>query len=122
MWDAGLIEVSTFSYLIDQAEPTDEVRAAVVRWLSGLREVAAAWIDEADRRAVDQLLDPTGPHYVGRRDDVFVLATHTAHVGTAAGPGSGIATPARLRTQDARASLKERALSRNPNATGSHGA
>ena len=81
--DAGLTEVSSFSYLIDEPEPTDQVRAAVVRWLSGLREVAADWIDEADRHAVDQLLDPAGPHYVGLRDDVFLLAAHTVHIGTA---------------------------------------
>ncbi len=88
--DAGLTEVSSFSYLIDEPEPTDQVRAAVVRWLSGLREVAADWIDEADRHAVDQLLDPAGPHYVGLRDDVFLLAAHTVHIGTA--------TPASTRT------------------------
>ena len=81
--DAGLTEVSSFSYLIDEPEPTDQVRAAVVRWLSGLREVTADWIDEADRHAVDQLLDPAGPHYVGLRDDVFLLAAHTVHIGTA---------------------------------------
>ncbi len=88
--DAGLTEVSSFSYLIDEPEPTDQVHAAVVRWLSGLREVAADWIDEADRHAVDQLLDPAGPHYVGLRDDVFLLAVHTVHIGTA--------TPASTRT------------------------
>ncbi len=84
--DAGLTEVSSFSYLIDEPEPTDQVRAAVVRWLSGLREVAGPWIDEADRHAVDQLLEPAGPYYVGGRDDVFLLAAHTVHVGTAVDP------------------------------------
>ncbi|MGI9062332.1 MAG: class I SAM-dependent methyltransferase [Pseudonocardiaceae bacterium] len=80
--DAGLTEVSSFSYLIDEPEPTDQVRAAAIRWLSGMLEMAAAWIDEADRHTVDQLLDPAGPHYVGGRDDVFLLAAHTVHVGT----------------------------------------
>ncbi|MDQ3152256.1 MAG: methyltransferase domain-containing protein [Actinomycetota bacterium] len=80
--DAGLTEVSSFSYLIDEPEPTEQVRAAAIRWLSGMLEMAAAWIDEADRHTVDQLLDPAGPHYVGGRDDVFLLAAHTVHVGT----------------------------------------
>jgi hypothetical protein len=57
-----------------------------VRWLSGLREVAGPWIDEADRHAVDQLLEPAGPYYVGGRDDVFLLAAHTVHVATAVDP------------------------------------
>lgn len=81
---AGLVDVGSFSYLIDRpAPPTDDVREAAVRWLSGLRETAEEWISEPDRRAADQLLDPYGPHYLGLRDDVFLLAAHTVYLGTA---------------------------------------
>ncbi|MGH4018248.1 MAG: class I SAM-dependent methyltransferase [Pseudonocardiaceae bacterium] len=84
MTDAGLVDVSSFSYLIDRpAPPTDQVRDAVLRWLSELRDVAGDWIGEADLRTLDQLLDPGSPHYAGRRDDVFVLAADTVHLGTA---------------------------------------
>src|SRR5918997_1141329 len=69
--DAGLVDVSSFSYLIDRpAPPTDGVRAEVLRWLSGVREVAEPWISEPDLRVIGELLDEQGPHYVGRRDDV----------------------------------------------------
>lgn len=50
-----------------------------------VREVAGHWISEPDLRAVGELLDEYGPHYVGRRDDVLVLAAHTVHLGTARG-------------------------------------
>jgi len=84
--DAGLGDVSSFSYLVDHpAPPTDGARDAVLRWLSGMRQVAERWISEPDLRVVDELLDEHGPHHVGRRDDVFVLAAHTVHLGTAPG-------------------------------------
>jgi SAM-dependent methyltransferase len=85
MTDAGLTDVKSFSYLIDHpAPPTDRVREAVLQWLSGLREMAREWASDADLDAADQLLDPDSPHYVGCRDDVFVLAAHSVHVGTPA--------------------------------------
>lgn len=85
MTDAGLTGVDSFSYLIDHpAPPTDRVREAVLQWLSGLREMAREWASDADLDAADQLLDPDSPHHVGGRDDVFVLAAHSVHVGTPA--------------------------------------
>ncbi len=85
MADAGLTDVESFSYLVDHpAPPTDRVRDAVLRWLSWLREIAGDWASEADLDTVDRLLDPDGPHYVGARDDVFLLTAHTVHVGTSA--------------------------------------
>lgn len=68
------------------APPTAAVRAAVLRWLSGMREVAQPWISEPGLRVVDELLDEKSPHYAGRRDDVFLLAARTVHVATAAAP------------------------------------
>lgn len=85
--DAGLTDVGSFSYLVDHpAPPSELVREAVLRWLSAMREMAGEWLSEADRHTVDQLLDPAGPHHVGRRDDVFVLTAHTVHAGTAGDP------------------------------------
>ncbi|MGH3940212.1 MAG: class I SAM-dependent methyltransferase [Pseudonocardiaceae bacterium] len=82
--DAGLVDVSSFSYLVDRpAPPTDEVRTAVLHWLAGIRDVAQPWISEPDLRVVGELLDEDAPHYVGRRDDLFLLTAHTVHVGTA---------------------------------------
>ncbi|MGH8919536.1 MAG: class I SAM-dependent methyltransferase, partial [Actinomycetes bacterium] len=84
--DAGLVDVNSFSYLVDRpAPPTDDVRTAVLQWLSAIRDMAQPWISEPDLRVVDELLDEDAPHYVGRRDDVFVLTAHTVHVGTAPG-------------------------------------
>lgn len=84
--DAGLVDVTSFSYLVDRpAPPTDEVRTAVLDWLSGIRDVADPWISEPDLRVIGELLDEQSPHYVGRRDDVFVLTAHTVHLGTAPG-------------------------------------
>lgn len=83
MTDAGLIDVESFSYLVDHpAPPTDRVRDAVLRWLSWLREIVADWASDADLETVDRLLDPDGPHYVGGRDDVFLLTAHTVYVGS----------------------------------------
>lgn len=82
--DAGLVDASSFSYLIDKPAPATElVRKDAAQWLSGMRELAEEWISEPDRHALDQLLDPHGQHYVSQRDDVFLLVAHTVHVGTA---------------------------------------
>lgn len=84
--DAGLTDVGSFSYLVDHpAPPSDQVREAVLRWLSLMREMVGEWLSEADRQAVDQLLDPAGPHHVGGRDDVFLLTANTVYLGTAPG-------------------------------------
>jgi SAM-dependent methyltransferase len=84
--EAGLVDVHAFSYLIDlPAPPTDQVRAAVLRRLSWLREVAGPWLGEPDQRTLDQLLDPRSPHYLGHRDDLFLLAAETVYLGTAPG-------------------------------------
>lgn len=81
---AGLVDVHAFSFLIDKpAPPTDQVREAVLQRLSWLREVASPWLHEPDLRTLDQLLDPHSPHYLGHRDDVFLLGAETVHLGTA---------------------------------------
>lgn len=80
---AGLVDVKSWSYLIDRPAP---VRAtafdAVVRRLERLREAAADRAGPDDLRAIDALLDTGGPDYVGHRDDVYYLVADTVHVGT----------------------------------------
>jgi SAM-dependent methyltransferase len=45
--------------------------------LQGVRAAAAGAISAADLAAVDQLLDPTSPHSILRRDDLAVRTTRT---------------------------------------------
>jgi SAM-dependent methyltransferase len=82
MADVGLAEVSSFSYLIDwPAPPSEQVRQAVVDWLTWCAAVAAERMSDADQAALTRLLDPVDPAYVGARDDVFVLSASTVHLG-----------------------------------------
>ncbi|RSM60096.1 class I SAM-dependent methyltransferase [Kibdelosporangium aridum] len=85
--DAGLTEVTSFSYLIDHPAPvSDDVRAAVVKWLAFMAEVGADRLAEDDRTALARLLDPADPVFVGARDDLFYLASGTVNLGRR-GPG-----------------------------------
>ncbi|HEV2781386.1 MAG TPA: methyltransferase [Actinophytocola sp.] len=80
--DAGLVGVSSFSYLIDlPAPPSERVRQSVVDWLSWVAGVAAERLGEADQAALVRLLDPDDPAFVGARDDVFILTASTIHLG-----------------------------------------
>ena len=79
--------------LVDAEPELLHAATAHVRAVGGDRlDVRAVQADATDDalldlapRAVGELLDEYGPHYVGRRDDVFVLAAHTVHLGTAPG-------------------------------------
>lgn len=83
---AGLTDVHAFSYLTDKPPPpTAEVREAVLQRLSALRDQVESRVAEADRHTLDLLFDPHGENYLGRRDDVFVLAAATVYLGTAPG-------------------------------------
>jgi SAM-dependent methyltransferase len=80
--DAGLVDVSSFSYLVDVPAPSSElVRQSVVDWLSWCAAVTAERLTTADRTAIARLLDPVDPAYVGARDDVFILGASTVHLG-----------------------------------------
>ncbi|GAA4841838.1 class I SAM-dependent methyltransferase [Saccharopolyspora rosea] len=81
--EAGLTDVRTWSYLVDRPAPvTGPARRAVLRRLDWLRDSAQDRVSADDLAALDRLLDPEGPDYVGNRDDVHFLAAHTVHVGT----------------------------------------
>lgn len=82
--NAGLVDVRAFSYLVDKpAPPTDEVREAVLQRLSSLREQVEPRLSKTDLHTLDLLFDPRSEHYLGHRDDVFVLAAATIYLGTA---------------------------------------
>jgi SAM-dependent methyltransferase len=80
--DAGLTDTSSFSYLVDLPAPaSDAVRLSVVDWLGWMSGVGEEYLDDADRRAVDRLLDPSDEAYVANRDDVYVLSASTVYLG-----------------------------------------
>ncbi|TDC90404.1 class I SAM-dependent methyltransferase [Saccharopolyspora aridisoli] len=82
MIEAGLVEATSFSYLIDRPAPLDESgRAAALRQLSMLRRDADERLAAEDVSALDQLLDPESEHYAGNRDDLYYLSANTVHVG-----------------------------------------
>jgi SAM-dependent methyltransferase len=80
--DAGLVDVTSFSYLIDLPAPASEqVRLAVVDWLAWQAGVGEDELSPSDRAAVQRLLDPDDLAYVGARDDVFILGASTVYLG-----------------------------------------
>ncbi|ONI92428.1 SAM-dependent methyltransferase [Saccharothrix sp. ALI-22-I] len=80
--DAGLVDVTAFTYLIDHpAPPKQAVRDWAVNRLKWLADVAGDLLHPADRRTVEQLLDPQDPAFLGLRDDVFLLIANTVHLG-----------------------------------------
>ncbi|MBP2320563.1 SAM-dependent methyltransferase [Kibdelosporangium banguiense] len=80
--DAGLSDVTSFSYLVDHPAPvSDDVRTAVVGWLGFLAHVSEDWLPEDDRIALTRLLDPADPVFIGARDDLFYLASDTVNLG-----------------------------------------
>jgi SAM-dependent methyltransferase len=80
--DAGLTEVTSFSYLVDHPAPaSDDIREAIVEWLRFLAHAGEDWLSADDNRAIERLLEPADPAYVGARDDVFYLASYTVNVG-----------------------------------------
>jgi len=83
---AGLVDVRTFSYLVDKPPPpTGAVREAMLRRLSWLRELTETRLSASDLHTLDLLLDPSSEHHLGRRDDVFLLSAATVYLGTAPG-------------------------------------
>jgi SAM-dependent methyltransferase len=94
--DAGLTEVTSFSYLVDHPAPVSaEIREAVVEWLGFLSHAGADWLSADDNLALERLLDATDPAYAGARDDVFYLASSTVNLGRrpADGPGQPAQAP-----------------------------
>ncbi|MFC7613192.1 class I SAM-dependent methyltransferase [Actinokineospora soli] len=81
--DAGLSDVRSFSYLVDLPAPgSPELRRFVADYLDWISGMAAEFLTEDDLATVARLIDPNGPDWVGNRDDVFILAASTVHLGT----------------------------------------
>jgi SAM-dependent methyltransferase len=79
---AGLVDTSSFTYLVDlPAPPSELVWQSVVDWLSWCAGVSGDRLSESDQAALARLLDPDDEAYVGARDDVFVLTASTVHLG-----------------------------------------
>ncbi|MFL6145205.1 MAG: class I SAM-dependent methyltransferase [Labedaea sp.] len=85
--NAGLVDVSSSTYLTDRPAPAPEVvRQSVADWLSWYAAMAGERLNQLDQIAVSRLLDPVDPAYVGARDDVFILRAATVHLGRKTAP------------------------------------
>ncbi|HYJ69157.1 MAG TPA: class I SAM-dependent methyltransferase [Nocardioidaceae bacterium] len=79
---AGLINVRSRSFLLDQPSPISaHVAGHVIGSLRNRVERTADRLDEPDLAAWDRLLSPDSTEYIGTRDDLFCLAAITVHVG-----------------------------------------
>ncbi|MBM7772199.1 SAM-dependent methyltransferase [Actinokineospora baliensis] len=82
---AGLVDVASFSYLVDLPAPAPApVRHAVADWLGGLAAVAGPGLAQSDQTTLRRLLDPDSPDWVVDRNDVFVLGASTVYLGSVA--------------------------------------
>ncbi|WP_285612210.1 class I SAM-dependent methyltransferase [Actinokineospora globicatena] len=82
---AGLVDVTSFSYLVDLPAPAPPaVRRAVADWLGGLAAIAGESLGAADQTTLRRLLDPDSPDWVVDRNDVFVLGASTVYLGSVA--------------------------------------
>lgn len=80
--NAGLSDVTSFSYLVDHPAPVSErIREAAVEWFTFIAEAASDRLDEDDRKAVERLLDQSDTVYIGARDDLFYLFCDTVNLG-----------------------------------------
>lgn len=83
MQRAGLVDGRSRTFLIDLPAPlSDEGRRLVEHALRSQvdRLADADLLDRADRDAWHRLLDPSGPDFVGNRDDTYVLRARTVHI------------------------------------------
>ncbi|WP_370946954.1 trans-aconitate 2-methyltransferase [Amycolatopsis sp. cg5] len=79
---AGLADVSSFGVLYHHPAPGGEaVRAAAIDAITWLAHGAQERLSASDNAALEQLLDPESPHYLGSRDDLSLLAARTVHFG-----------------------------------------
>lgn len=80
---AGFGDVTSQSFLVDVPAPLDEaaVRTVVdrLRWVDE-RLAGTGLADDDDSETLRTLLDERDTHYVGRRDDLFVLSAQTVHL------------------------------------------
>lgn len=83
--DAGLVEVTSRSTLMDVPAPLPEhVRAVVLAELAACVDRARRFLTEEDAAAWVRLLDPADPAWAGQRADLALLTALSAHRGRAA--------------------------------------
>ena len=79
--EAGLTPVSTRSFLLDLPAPvTPAVRKYLIKRISRTPSLAGDHLLDADRAALEQLLDPNQPLGLHQRPDLFLLSAVTVHV------------------------------------------
>ncbi|MEV6770798.1 class I SAM-dependent methyltransferase [Nocardia sp. NPDC051030] len=79
---AGLGAVSSFTVFTDHPAPAaPEIQAHVASWLDTMRTRTDNGLTDSDRAAIEALLAPDAPMYIGLRDDVFILSASTIHLG-----------------------------------------
>ncbi|WP_395640872.1 class I SAM-dependent methyltransferase [Pseudolysinimonas sp.] len=83
MRDAGLIDVESRTFVLDLTAPVSRVaRQHIVRHFEHVRDAVGTRLPEADRVALDVLLDREDPRSLIRRADLFLLSANTVHRGT----------------------------------------
>lgn len=85
---AGLVEVSTRTFLIERPTPLsghdrNRVVERLGHWVDRLRPTG--FVSTDDLATWDQLLDPDNPHWLGARDDLTDLSARSLHIGHARG-------------------------------------
>jgi SAM-dependent methyltransferase len=81
--DAGLVDVTARTFLLDLPAPLDQSARQVVHTsLAGRLSRFGDRLDDDDQATLARLLDDDDPQSVMRRDDVSVLDARTIHVGT----------------------------------------
>ncbi|MFI6344022.1 class I SAM-dependent methyltransferase [Streptomyces sp. NPDC050560] len=84
--EAGFSRTATRTFLLDLPAPLDdETRAYVTDEFQRRRDGLAPALAPEDAAALDRLLDPESPDGLARREDVYVLAAQTVHVGVKEG-------------------------------------
>ena len=88
---AGLTGVRARSFTAESTPPLDDVgRRIATAHLTAARDELGDRLAADDREVVAQLLDPDGPHWLGRRGDLVVTAARTVLAGTRpGGPHTG---------------------------------
>lgn len=82
--DAGLVDVSSRSALVDVPAPLpDHVRATVLAELAARVGRARPFLTDEDIAAWARLLDPADPAWAGRRTDLALLTALSSHRGRA---------------------------------------
>lgn len=80
----GLRNATSRTFLLDLPAPLPEpARAYALDSFRRRRNGLADYLDASDLSTLDRLLDPDDKTGLYHRPDVFVLAAHTVHVGTA---------------------------------------